>query len=271
MEALLDLVMIAYQAPGETAAFLQSLGTIDVPFSLTVVENQSPDPSVRRIITEGAEAVRLLPNCEYVRLLFNEENVGYARASNQGVAHGHAPYVAILNADTLFLANQCCSKIVDFFSGDHTIGIVGPFTTTSQGLVTHAGITVPPGKTRQEHRVWLTPGAAAPREVLNVNTVSGATFFVRRSMWNELTLCPEYQIAAPGAEGALLPTPHFYEETFCCYHARHHGWRVVYYGPASMVHEWHRSSAIGSKPLEPARGMFFAACNSHGISTEGEE
>jgi GT2 family glycosyltransferase len=91
VQPVLDLVACAYQAPEATEAFLrQSREHVGLTFTLCVIENSSPDDSVRQVLKGPAlDAVRALPNCADATVIFNETNVGYARAINHGVSLGH--------------------------------------------------------------------------------------------------------------------------------------------------------------------------------------
>lgn len=266
---VLDLVAVAYEAPEETEAFLASLRHVDVPFTLTIIDNASPNEAVRSAIQCNLHTVQARDHCRSARYVFNTKNVGYARAVNQGMKMGSAPYAAILNCDTEFLP-EGVSKLVAHFMSHESVGVIGPRTFDSAGRITHAGIITTAARPRNHHRGWLSPDPDSYQDTLSVNTVSGATYFVRRSMWDELSACADYLRAAPTAEGAFLPTPHYFEETFCSYHARHHGWEVIYLGAAAMIHQWHRSSPVGSMAMEGAQRQFHDACAQHGIVPVGE-
>lgn len=267
---LLDLVAVTYEARNETSFFLDSLVHIDVPYRLIIIDNASLDDGVRDVITSRIPLA--FGNCIASSYRFNQENVGYARAINQGMRlfDEPAPYAAILNADTEFLPGESIRSIIEFFEMHERVGVVGPRTYNSNRKMTHAGIVTTLARPMNHHRGWLLRDHPRYQDTMSVNTVSGATYFVRRATWDELSGCPAYQQVCPGAEGAFLPTKHFYEETFCSYHARQHGWDVIYLGSVAMIHQWHRSSVPGSQPLGPAREMFLAACAGCGISTRGE-
>lgn len=262
---VIDLVAVAYQAPGETERFLASLDKVGVPFTLTVVENASPDPDVLKILDKKREYVEAIPECLEYTVLAEQYNFGYAKACNLGASlrKDSAKYLALLNCDIKF-EEDCVEKIVAHFESHPQVGIVGPRTTTSDGRLTHAGIIRMPNG-HDQHRAWLEPDNLVFTDTLQVPTVSGATYFVRRLTWDELTECKPYQEAAGGALGAFLPTSHFYEETFCSYHAYAHGWLVNYLGSAKMIHEWHRSSPVGSVSLSSTEAFFRRACMHHGI------
>jgi GT2 family glycosyltransferase len=262
VQALVDLVAVAYQAPQETEQFMMSLANVDVPFTLCVVDNNSPNPKVREILENCIKDVRNLDMCLEAALVLNGTNEGYARAVNYGMTLGEAPYVAALNCDVQFLIGQTY-PIIQYFEDHADVGVIGPRTTDSDNRLTHAGIFST--YVGDRHRAWLHPDQSAYWDVRDVPTASGATYFARRRMWEELTACPYYQRVAPDALGAFLPTDHFYEETWCSYHARAHDWRVVYLGTVKMIHEWHRSSPEGSIPMLEAREYFRQACSAHGI------
>lgn len=255
---MIDLVAVAYQAPAETAQMLDSIQNIGAPFTLTIVENNSPDPRVRDLLHEWLETAP--PNCD---VIFNEQNVGYARAINLGAQAGTSPYLAALNCDIKFMPG-CIERIIEYFDAYPDVAVIGPRTTDSFGRLTHAGILVQPNH-RDEHRAWLQPDNIDVRDVLDVRTVSGATYFMRRSVWNDMTQCPMFRSVAPDALGGFLLTPHYYEETWYSYHVRAHGHRVVYLGTTHMIHEWQKSSPIGSISLGVAEDQFRQACAAHGI------
>jgi GT2 family glycosyltransferase len=102
-------------------------------------------------------------------------------------------------------------------------------------------------------------------------TVSGSAYFIRRSVWDELTNCSLYQNFSP-SNGAFLQTPLFYEETFCSYHVRQHGYKVLYNGQAKMIHEWHQSAkeeeGYVQEVLPVARKMFREACAAHNMECD---
>lgn len=269
MEPLIDLVAVAYRAPQETQRFIRSLEQVDVPFTITVIENASPEPDVRQILEREWAWVEALPRCVDAKLIFNGENVGYARACNQGAKRGSAPIIALLNADTEW-REGVGERILDTFSSQARVGVVGPKTTDLRGRLTHSGI-VKRGP-RDEHRFWLAQDLGQADDVVEVPTVSGATYFVSRDMWEELTACQVYRDVAPEAQGAFLPTRHYFEETFCSYHAKSHGWKVLYDGRAHMVHEWNRSipdSRETQALFKESREYYLQACAVHGITNHG--
>jgi hypothetical protein len=113
------------------------------------------------------------------------------------------------------------------------------------------------------------------RDQINCVTVSGSAYFVRRDVWDDMTNNKQYRELYPDAIGAFLPTPHYYEETWCSYFARHLGYNVVYDGSISIGHSWHASSPKPGEGISNAdkyfpisREIFRKACDHIGIERD---
>lgn len=198
------------------------------------------------------------------------ENVGFAHAVNSALSTQFTDYayfdnLAIFNADTEFIDPNCVDSCLDLLDCNEDIAVVGPLQYNGEGRITHAGIF---GTNEQPmHRAWLSRDKSAHRYIADCVSVSGSAYFVKRSVWDEMTACPLYQEAAPGATGAFLPTRLYHEETFCSYHVREHGYRVMYNGEAEMIHH-HDASPNPEKDIKikESKEQFVAACQVHGMS-----
>ena len=83
-------------------------------FEVVVVDNGSTDGS--------QELLRnLFPQ---VRIIQNDRNLGLGRASNQGIEATRAPYVLLLNNDTV-VNGESLDRLIDFMAGTHDAGAVG--------------------------------------------------------------------------------------------------------------------------------------------------
>ena len=85
----------------------------------------------------------------------------------------------------------------------------------------------------------------------------------------------KYQEMFPGIMGAFLPTPHYYEETWCSYFARHLGYNVVYDCSISIGHSWHASSpkpgegySHADAQFKVSQSIFRNACDQLGIERD---
>ena len=252
MKPGVDVVVVNYHTPSLLEAFLRSNEKYGMPESDLFVAQVEPTPADLSVGSPGA----------YV--FTHETNVGYAAAVNHAAAYGDREFIAVFNADTELLPDTLSTCLLAL-QANPSWGVLGPRQVDGHNRLTHAGIfgTLE----RPAHRAWRHADSEAFADVCEAVTVSGSAYFARRFMWNELSTCPIYRRIYPDVQGAFLPTQHYYEETWCSYHAHAHGWKVVYYGPARMIHHWHQSSKVGSIEREMKRSqmMFRHACDSHGI------
>lgn len=261
-----DLIVCNYRTPSELHGFLCSYiqYTPRVPHSLHVV---NVDPTTEDIdIARGAGVL-----CAYTE---HPTNVGHAVASNEAASRGDREVIGLLNADTRLMRGtieECYRQLL----ANPDWGVVGPRQVDESGAITHAGVFGSQLNPTFDGR-WHAKDVGQYNEIrTDCVNVSGSAYFMRREVWNELTDCPLYRdvVTSRGLEptGALLPTKHYYDETYTSYHAIGHGYKVVYLGTVCMVHNWHKSSKIGGyaeMTLNESREFFREACDVHGLDHE---
>lgn len=258
--AAVDLVVVNYRTPGDLEGFVTSVeksGFQD--YSLTVVD---VDPILE------------VPDLRCHTYIRTDENIGYARscnlaAANTTLAAESADVMAFFNADVRVLPGSIERCLATMLSRPDA-AVVGPRQTNSQRRITSAGV-VPTRAGGCKPRGWRELDRGQYNDVVEMMTVSGSAYFVRRTAWDELAACPLYQEADPGSQGAFLQTPHYFEETWVSYHARAHGWKVIYDGCAHMLHEWHQASPVGGwaeRHFPESQRLFRAACAHHGIECD---
>lgn len=250
-------------------AFLDSLtaNPPTVQFTVTVV-NVEPTPADELVAEAWVAAARARWNIHCIHRSF-PTNIGYARACNFGASLGTHDVVALFNADvevTPGSIDECTAALLA--GADRNWGILGPRQVDQQNRLVHAGIFGTLDKPTFGGRFRARDRGQASETRDDAVTVSGSAYFVLRHVWEYLTDCQVFKAIDPGAEGAFLQTEHYYEETWCSYHAQAHGWKVVYYGPVCMTHKWHRASPVGGRAeqmLPASQAKFRAACDDHGI------
>lgn len=253
----IDIVVVSYHTPADLEEFVDSLERFPIrpDASLTIVEVDTEE--YHHNFTWDDKPGRTLGV---------EGNIGYAQACNYGANFGKRDFIAFFNADVI-LTKNAINLCHDALRANTDWAILGPCQVDNGNRIRHAGIF---GSLEAPiHRGWNETNRGQFRDVRDAVTVSGSAYFIRRSVWDELTACPLYRDIAPDAQGAFLPTRHYYEETFCSYHAHAHDYRVVYYGYVTIVHKWHQASPIGGfaeQQFPISREYFRKACNHHGIA-----
>lgn len=272
---VLGIVVVSYHSNADLIDFCRSLREADpkVPYYLNIqlVEVTQEEHRVGTGLVEamGNHALR-------AGLSSHLTNVGYSGACNDGafwaelVSQDAIDTYAFLNADTLITPGSLESCVETLFdSARH--GVLGPRQVDQRNRITHAGIYG--SNTHPAHRGWHELASDGRYSDVRDDcvTVSGSAYFVRASVWDELRDCPTYRQVDPASRGAFLLTPHFYEETWCSYHATAHGYKVVYNGNATIVHKWQGATptpegkARVQRLFFESRELFRSACDLHGI------
>lgn len=269
---MIDLLVVSHNTQPLLERLLDTLHSdnIGMPaWTLYITDNGSTDGSAEFLAKKVSSKYQ-------VKAGWCTENVGYAAACNHMAKESSSDILGLLNGD-VWLTTQDVRKIEDFFATHPAAAIVGPKSRNEKQLITHAGIlgTGTDPKMRGWHE--SDPSDSLYRDQVECVSVSGSAYFIRRSIWDELTACDMYQqfvnrdLKITDVPGAFLPVFHYYEETWCSYHARAHGWKVYYDGAVSIGHTWHASSVIGSavdQQFKASQKVFRRACAMHGIACD---
>lgn len=267
---MIDLCVVNYNTKDLLNRFLDSVHSDVNPYNkvwnLYIADNGSTDNSVNWIKENDHRYL--------IDTVFINENIGYSAACNDLAAYSNSNIIGLLNSDVWF-STEDMVKIDNIFKENPDIHILGPKQRDENSFITHAGIVGT--NTSPKHRGWrdYDPSDVLYKDRIECVTVSGSAYFIRRDVWNSLWNHPKYREIYPDATGAFLPTPHYYEETWCSYFARHLGYNVVYDGSVSIGHSWHASSPKPGKGYSEAdskfpisREIFRSACDYIGIERD---
>lgn len=189
--------------------------------------------------------IEFIRNCGHnynIQNLFLRKNIGYSTACNYMASKTDSEIIGLLNGD-VWMSNSDVNKIQKIFDENPEIHILGPKQRDEYGRITHAGITGTNSAPVMRGWMVLDRDDLLFKDRVSCVTISGSAYFIRREVWNVLASNPDYKKIHPNSQGAFLPTPHYYEETWCSYFARHLGYGVFYDGSVSIGHSWHASSA----------------------------
>jgi len=234
----LAVVVVSFEGRETLLAALDSLRAHAVlPHEIVVVDNASTDGSVEAVRAAHPGAV----------VLANAENVGFARACNQGWRASRAPLVLFLNPDAE-VGPGAVERLVRLLESRSEVGAAGPRTRSADGTIqVSTGKDLTLGAERRQRRLVLgvarrEPWALASAEAAHAREhepdwVSGACLLARR--------------AALESVGGFDERFFLYEEDAdLCRRLRAAGWRVVF-TPAAEVR--HRLGHSMSKSRQRAR------------------
>jgi GT2 family glycosyltransferase len=171
-----------------------------------------------------------------VTLLESRENVGFARACNEGIRRARGRHVLLLNPDTV-VHEGAIAALVRYLDAHPDVGVVGARLLDPDGSLQYSCRRFPGYLTiffgRYALLTRLLPGNAASRDYLyldwdhrtprEVDWVSGACLMARR----------EALTAVGGLDDGYFL---FVEDMDLCRRIRDAGWRVAYVPDAVVTH-----------------------------------
>lgn len=229
-EVLLDCLVSLYEQ------------TQGLDLDVVVVDNDSQDGTV--------EEVRLkFPN---VKLILNNENLGFSRAVNQGLRILDARYYALLNPDAIVL-DRALPRLIQFMEENPQAGVCVPKVLNSDGTLQYQCRR---GEARPGEVFSYFIGLARmfPNDtrftgyllnhidndqVNEVMAVSGSCMMIRRAVIEQIGYFDERYFA-------------YQEDTDYCFHARQSGWKVYYVPMARVIHHGGR----GGSGVNPYFGVY---------------
>jgi len=232
----LSIIIVSYNTKEVTRNCLSSIyqNRPQQPFEIIVVDNNSSDGSQEVIERNFPEVV----------LIKNSENVGFARANNQGLRIRNGNYVLLLNPDTLVLP-EAINRMIVFMDKNPKVGAVTPRIWLDEGKTLQSHILHP--FTIGQYIFGFTPlGRLFPRnwvfkkmwnkdiEVwrsknpLEVDCFAGACIMVRGGVIENV---------GPLDENFFM----FFEDTDWCLRMKKAGWRLFFLPEAEIVHFAHQS------------------------------
>ncbi|HEV8572585.1 MAG TPA: glycosyltransferase family 2 protein [Actinomycetota bacterium] len=129
---LLSVVMVTYGGWDWPRRALEALRRhTDPVYEVAVVDNASPDETAKRLRAEVRGA----------KLVFNDRNLGFATAANQGAAEAMGWYLCFLNPDALVQPGWL-SPLVETLQAVPRAGAVVPRFLAPDGTVDEAGSLV---------------------------------------------------------------------------------------------------------------------------------
>jgi GT2 family glycosyltransferase len=185
-----------------------------------VVDNGSQDGS-------ASEAKKTFPS---IRLIENDQNLGFAKAANQGLQKASGTYALLLNPDTQLKDGEI-ECLISFMDSHPDVGVAGAQLLNSNGSRQNSIAKFPSLTTELLNKSLLRrlfpkkfPGKEKDYpEPIEVDSVIGACMMVRREATEQVGLLDEdYYL--------------FLEETDWCYRMKKAGWKIYHVSQAEIYH-----------------------------------
>ena len=166
-------VVVTYNSGADILGLLADLRAHAPASSTILVDNASPDGT--------ADVVQA--NFPAVRLIRNAENVGYARAVNQGIGLSESPYIFLLNPDIRIRSEEVFEALQECLEGNPRVAVAGPLQFKDDGSSSHLNFTwsywTPRAfKVFLAYRLGRVPRLKEP---IKVGFLNAGCLFIRRS------------------------------------------------------------------------------------------
>ena len=206
-------------------------------YEIVVVDNASDDGTMDMLARE-------FPS---VRAIANRENVGFARANNDALAHCRGRYVLLLNPDTV-VAERAIDRLLEYMESHPRVGALGCRLVYPDGSFQRwTGGAMPTLWNTAAHFLFfgrilpvalIGPGLFLQQDVggdLDVDWVSGACMALRRDALGDRIFDPRFFM--------------YGEDVELCDRLRRAGYAVRYSSAVSVVHHHGMSMRQQSGPV----------------------
>ncbi len=236
---MIDIVIVNYKSTDYLLKCLKSVydSIRDIPVRIFVYDNYSRN---------GVDRVTIaFPN---VNLTKNKFNMGFTKAVNKGIKQGTAPYVLLLNPDTI-IKDGFFESTLQYLENNPDIGIVGPKILNTDGSLQGSARAFPKpwmalfGRNSLLTK-WFPNNRISRKSILSTGSdgitpmfadwVSGACMLTRRKAIDDVGLVDEQFFM-------------YWEDVDLCKRMWDHEWKVAYFPKASVVH--HVGGSSKKRPL----------------------
>jgi hypothetical protein len=232
----LSIIIVSYNTKDVIRNCLSSIyqNHPELPFEIIVVDNNSLDESQKVLEREFPDVI----------LITNSENVGFARANNQGIEISKGKYILILNPDTVLFPGAL-DRMLAYMEKNPDIGAITPKIwlderKTLQSCILHPFtignyifVHSPLGRVfrhncvlkklwKKDIEIWLA------KDPLEVDCIAGTCIMVRREVLKNVGLLDENFFM-------------FFEDVDWCLRMKEAGWSLFLLPEAEIMHIAHQS------------------------------
>jgi GT2 family glycosyltransferase len=223
----LSIVIVNWNTRDYLLGALRSIyaAPVDLPFETIVVDNASRDGSASAVRDEFPQAA----------LIANEDNAGYARGNNQGIAASSGDYVLLLNPDVVLPPDGLSRAVATLETrpdvaalGVRLVNPDGSVQSSVRGFPTPAAIlwealglsrAFPTSRLFGAYRMtWFGHDREA-----EVDQPMGTFLLIRRAAIDNVGILDER-------------FPIFFNEVDWCFRARRGGWKILFSPAVEVVH-----------------------------------
>lgn len=215
---LVSIIIVNWNGGEVFRDCLKSLETLKYPlWELIVVDNGSVDGS-----DNFPKEYHL--SCSKLTLINNKDNLGFAKANNQGVKQTHGKYILLLNNDTQ-VTPEFLDLLVAKLEADNSIGVIQPkiyaldyptHLDNAGSFLTYTGFL--------QHWGYMEKDSSVFNKECFIFSAKGACMLIKRSIIEKVALFDD-------SFGS------YFEETDFCWRVWLLGFKVLYYPRSHIYHK----------------------------------
>tara|TARA_Y100000310_G_C20622784_1_gene784255 strand:- start:717 stop:1532 length:816 start_codon:yes stop_codon:yes gene_type:complete len=200
--------------------------------SIKKTTNDLSDPKIQVVVVDNASTDGSAKNIKAIK---NKENIGFARAVNQGLKKARGEYVLLLNPDTK-VKPKALKNILEFAQRHAEAGVIGAQLLNSDGSMQKSVMPFPTVQ-RAIAEFWLGRKVyskyAPPGDLpVEVDAVVGAAFLITPTARQKIGGFDEHYFM-------------YFEDLDYCRRAKDSGLKI-YYLPTSQIIHHHGVSGQGT-------------------------
>lgn len=240
----LSIIIVNYSVKHYLRECLQSIyrNTKGISLKIIIVDNNSTDGSVDTVKSEFP-GVKLIENCQ---------NLGFAKATNQGLRENKERYILLLNPDTIVLPNAL-DRMIEFMEANSHAGALGckllnpdgrlqpscrSFPTLTTAFFENTGLEKLFLRNRiiGRHRI----GYWDYNDIREVDQPMGSALMVRREAITQVGLMDEQFHM-------------YYEDVDWCFRIKKRGWKIYFIPLAQIIHYGGQSARLNMAKMRIQR------------------
>ncbi|SHH34062.1 glycosyltransferase family 2 protein [Tepidibacter thalassicus] len=231
---MLSIIIVNYKTYKLTKQTINSIIEKDHNFNyeIILVDNASNDGSVDKLEREFKQKI----DDNIIKIVKNEENLGFSKANNIGIKISKGEYILTLNSDTV-IVDDCLRKCLEYIKKDNNIGALGCKVLLPNGKIDKSckrGFPTPQAslfymlkfdrlfpnnvKFGQYNLTYLNEN-----EINEVDSLVGAFMIVPKKVISEVGMFDEDFFM-------------YGEDIDWCYRIKKAGYKVIYYPKAQIIH-----------------------------------
>ncbi len=209
-----SIIIVNYNTKNLTKNCLNSIfaNCKSINFEIIVVDNNSQDSSIEMLKKDFGDKIKLIAN---------NENIGFGPANNQGAKIAKGKYLFFLNSDTI-IKSDIFSAIKIFLNSNKDIGVISPKLLLADGSEQERAYGKFPTLFSVIAEKFKRPKIVKNKS-LEVDWVSGAALIIRKDIFKRVS----------GFDEKFFM---YFEDIDLCRRVKDFGYKIIVFSEIAVIH-----------------------------------